>query len=70
MHSLRPCCLLQGEPKFERWKRELEAPYKTPQTKATAKQLPKTRAGVVIEHGDLADRFESLGEVLRVHTNA
>lgn len=56
----------QGEPKFERWKAELEAPYKTSQTKAAAKQLPRTPAGVVMEHTELVDNFENLGAVLRV----
>jgi len=56
----------QGEPKFERWKAELEASYKTPQTKAAAKQLPRTPASVVMEHTELVDNFENLGAVLRV----
>ena len=56
----------QGEPKFERWKAELEASYKMPQTKAAAKQLPRTPAGVVMEHTELVDNFENLGAVLRV----
>ena len=56
----------QGEPKFERWKAELEDPYKVSQTKAAAKQLPKTHAGVVMEHTELVDNFENLGAVLRV----
>ncbi|KAL0028774.1 hypothetical protein WJX79_006642 [Trebouxia sp. C0005] len=57
----------QGEPKYERWKAELEAPYKMSQTTATAKQLPRTHAGVVMEHTELVDNFENLGAVLRVH---
>ncbi|DBA83927.1 TPA: hypothetical protein ACH3X1_006427 [Trebouxia sp. C0004] len=55
----------QGEPKFDRWKAELEAPYKTLQTTGAAKQLPRTHAGVVMEHTELVDNFENLGAVLR-----
>lgn len=61
-----PSHILQGEPKFERWKAELEAPYKTSQTKAAAKQLPRAHAGVVMDHTELVSNFENLGAVLRV----
>ncbi len=36
------------------------------QTKSSAKQLPRTPAGVVMEHTELVDNFENLGAVLRV----
>lgn len=59
-------CALQGEPKFERWKAELEAPYKSPQLNPSAKQPPRTHAGMVVDHPELTEKFESLGATLRV----
>ena len=37
---------------------------------ATAKQLPRTHAGVATDHVDLANDFETLGATLRVQPYA
>lgn len=58
--------VLQGEPNFDRWKAELEAPYKPPQTASSAKPTPRAHANTMSDYPELTEKFEALGAILRV----